>query len=178
MVVMEPLKDICVRFRASQQAWALMREGMAPEEFVAALLEHKEYLSAIGFLAHALPPREGVWWGCLCLQHACGENLTPPDRDALQAATVWVVWPTENYRAAAYPLAQAAGPASPAGALAMAANLAGVPGRISMTPAMYVANAVKLATLKGAPTKIKDTQRLFVELGVGVAEGRFVWPKA
>jgi hypothetical protein len=35
-----------------------------------------------------------------------------------------------------------------------------------------------MATTKGPPPKIKDTQRLFVELGVGVAEGRFVWPKA
>lgn len=178
MVVMEPLNSILARIGASKQVWALLREGMAPEEFVAALVEHKEYLSAIDFMAHAMPPREGVWWGCLCLQHACGENLTPPDRSALQAATIWVVWPTENYRAAAYAPAQAAGLASPAGTLAMAAHVAGVAGPVPMTPARAVASVVKMATIKGPPVKIKDTQRLFVELGVGVADGRFAWPKA
>jgi hypothetical protein len=178
MVVMEPLNSILARMGASKQAWALLRQGMKPEEFVAALVEQKEYLSAIDFMAHAMPPRESVWWGCLCLQHAYGENLAPLDRTALQAATVWVVWPTEKYRARAYPHAQAAGMSSPAGALAMAAYLVGVPGPVAVTPANAVANAVKMATTKGAPAKIKDTQRLFVELGVGVAEGRFVWPKA
>jgi hypothetical protein len=178
MFVVEPLKDICARFGASKQAWALLREGMAPEDFVAALVEHKDCVSAIEFMAHAMPPREGVWWGCLCLQHACGENLTPPERAALKAATVWVIWPTEGYRAAAYAPAQAAGITSPAGALAMAAHLAGVAGTVPVTPATAVANAVKMTTLKGAPAKIKDNQRLYVELGVGVAEGRFKWPKA
>jgi hypothetical protein len=34
----------------------------------------------IDFIAHALPAREAVWWGCLCLQHACGSNLSPADK--------------------------------------------------------------------------------------------------
>jgi hypothetical protein len=35
---------------------------------------------------------------------------------------------------------------------------------------------VGLAAVKGDPIKIADTQRLFVELGIGVAEGRVAWP--
>ena len=33
-----------------------------------------------------------------------------------------------------------------------------------------------LAAVKAEPARIVDTQRLFIELGIGVAEGRFVWP--
>ncbi len=178
MVVMEPLRDICIRFGASKPVWALLREGMSPEDFVAALVEHEDYVSAIEFIAFAMPAREALWWGCLCLQYACGENLTPPDRAALQAATVWVIWPIENYRVAAYAPAQAAGLASAGGALAMAAHLVGVQGAVPISPARSIANSVKLASTKMPPPKITATQRQFVEMGVGVGQGRFVWPKA
>ncbi len=90
--------------------------------------------------------------------------------------------PTEKNRAAAKDPAQAAGPASPAGALAAAANQTG--GNVAppkappmppgpFAPAKAVAMAVKLATLKADPAAIVETQRLFLELGIGVAQGRF-----
>jgi hypothetical protein len=169
--------DICARLDANKEALALLREGMAPEEFVQALMANRQYVYGIDFMAHALPAREGVWWGCLCVQHACGTDLTAPDRAALLAATSWVVWPTEANRAAAQAPAEAAGRASAAGTLAMAANLAGTAGPVPLPPAKAVANAVKLATTKDDPARIADTQRLLVELGIGVAEGRFCWPK-
>jgi hypothetical protein len=37
--------------------------------------------------------------------------------------------------------------------------------------------AVKLASTKGDPIKIADRHELFVRLGIGVAEGRFLWPE-
>jgi hypothetical protein len=178
MVGMEALTaaDICARFDANKEALALLREGMAPGEFVQALIAKRQYVNGIDFMAHALLAREGVWWGCLCVQHVCGANLTEPDRAALLAAASWVLWPTEANRAAAQAPAEAAGRASPAGSLAMAANVAGAAGPVPLSPAKAVANAVKLATTKGDPARIADTQRLFVELGMGVAEGRFTWP--
>lgn len=168
--------DICARFDANKEALALLRQGMSPGEFVQALMANRQYVNGIDFMAHALPARQGVWWGCLCVQHACGTNLAAPDKAALRAAAGWVVWPTEASRAAAQVPAEAAGRASPAGALGLAANLTGAAGPVPMTPAKAVANAVKLATIKGDPARIADTQRLFVELGIGVAEGRFCWP--
>jgi hypothetical protein len=38
--------------------------------------------------------------------------------------------------------------------------------------AAHVAVAVKFAAIKVEPARITDTQRLFIELGIGVAEGR------
>jgi hypothetical protein len=38
--------------------------------------------------------------------------------------------------------------------------------------ARYVAVAVKFATVKVEPARIFETQRLFVELGISLAEGR------
>lgn len=166
---------ICAGFDPTKDALALLREGMTPAEFLEALLANRQYVAGIDFLAHALAAREGVWWGSLCVQHACGDNLSAPDRNALRAAVEWVLQPTEANRAAAQAPAQAAGLVSAAGALALVASLKGNAEPPPIPPAKAVANAVKTATTKVEPARIVDTQRLFVELGIGVAEGRFCW---
>lgn len=174
--------EICQRFDLKDEARPLLGEGMEPRVFVEALVAQKQYLSGIDFIAHGLPAREGIWWGCLCMQHACGDSLSPTDRAAGIAAVRWVMQPTEKNRAAAKAPADAAGPASPAGVLAAAASQTGgnaappkappmPPGPFA--PAKAVAMAVKLATLKAAPAAIVETQRLFLDLGIKVAEGRF-----
>jgi hypothetical protein len=166
---------ICARFDVKKDALALLREGMTPAEFLEALMANRQFVTGIDFMAHALAAREGVWWGSLCVQHACGNSLSAPDRAALRAAVEWVLRPTEANRAAAQAPAQAAGPVSAAGALALVASLKGSAEAAPMPPAKAVANAVKTATIKGEPARFADTQRLFVELGIGVAEGRFSW---
>jgi hypothetical protein len=53
-------------------------------------------------------------------------------------------------------------------------NAAPMPPGLFM-PALAVATAVKFAAIKVEPVRIPDTQRLFVELGMAVAEGRYLW---
>jgi hypothetical protein len=176
--------EVCAHFDLEEEARPLLRQGMGPREFVHALVAHKQYAAGIDFMAHALAAREAVWWGCLCLQHACGAKLAGPDKAAAAAAVEWVLRPTEQNRAAAKAPAETAGPSSPAGALARAANWTGgslgpphsapVPPGPFM-PATAVATAVKFAGIKVEPARIADTQRLFVELGMAIAEGRYLW---
>jgi hypothetical protein len=174
--------EICASFSLDPKAKPLLHEGIGPREFVDALIANKHYLPGIDFMAHALPPREAIWWGCLCLQHACGEKLSPAEKTAARAAVQWVMAPGEESRTAAQAPAEAAGLASPAGNLALAAFQTGgnvaPPKAPSMAPAPFapakaVAGAVKIACTKADPVKIVETQRLFLELGIGVAEGRF-----
>jgi hypothetical protein len=117
----------------------------------------------------------------LCLQHACGDNLLPMDKAACRAAVQWIMQPSEEWRVAALAPAQAAGPTSPAGGLAMAVYQSG--GNVAppnapptppppFAPAKAVAGAVKMACTKADPVKIVETQRLFLELAVGMAEGQ------
>ena len=175
--------EICRHFDLNKEARLLIRDGMGPAEFIETLLANKQYVAGIDFIAHALPPREGIWWGCLCLQHVAGNALSGVDKAACRAAVQWVLEPTEGNRSAARIPAEAAGPASAAGALAAAANQTGgsvappntpplPPGQYA--PAKATAAAVKLASIKVEPVRIRDTQRLFIELGVEVAAGRFL----
>jgi hypothetical protein len=114
------------------------------------------------------------------LQHALGDNWSEADKAACRAAVQWVFQPTEENRGVAQAPAGAAGPLSPAGFLAGGVYQTG--GNLAppnappvapppFAPAKAVANAVKLASTKADPAKIEDTQRLFVELGIRMAEG-------
>jgi hypothetical protein len=173
--------EICAHLTLLKEVKQLLRDGMNPQDFLAALIEKKKYVDAIHFMAHALPMREGIWWGCLCLQHACGDGLNPPDRAAATAAVQWVMQPTEENRTAAKAPADAAPPPSVAGALAMATFQTGgsiLPPNLPPTPpapfaaAKAIALAVTLASIKTEPPKIARMQRSYVELAVEIAEGR------
>lgn len=187
--------EVCRNFDLKEEARPFLREAQSPREFLEALVANKKYVPAIDFLAHALPAREAIWWGCLCVQQVSSSKLSPPEAAASKAAAAWVLEPTEENRQAAKVPAEAAKLSTPSGGLAMAATWTGgslappmnssnpkvpppppvPPG--PFIPAKVVAGAILLAAVKGDPTRIADTQRLFVELGVGVAEGRFVWPE-
>ena len=186
--------DVCKNFDLKEEVRPLLKPSQTPREFLEILLAQKKHAAAIDFLAHALPPREAVWWGCLCLQHATRSAPPQVEQAAEKAAARWVLEPTEENRRAAQAPGEAAKMGTPAGCLAMAATWTGgslappippahpkappippvPPG--PYLPAKAVAGAVMLAAVKAEPTRIVDTQRLFVELGIGVAEGRFVWP--
>jgi hypothetical protein len=175
--------EVCARFLSSEEARALLRDGIGPGPFLEALMASKQYIAGIDFLAHALPSREAVWWGCLCFQHACGNAMSAQDKAAVTTAVQWVLQPSDSTRGAAKVQGEIAGPASVPGALAMAVYQTGPgfasPGGPTMPAppfgtAKSVANAVKLACTKSDPARIIETQKAFVELGIGVASGRFM----
>ncbi len=177
--------EIGRRFPLPQEAQRWLRDDMGAREFVETLLANRLYVAGIDFMAHALPTCEAVWWGCLCVQHASGK-LSSADAAAGRAAARWVLEPSEENRLAAREPAEAAGPSSLAGRLAMAAYQTDVgcagPGAPPVRPAPFaaaksVAEAVKMACTQAEPAKIAETQRLFVELAIAVAEGRFRWPE-
>jgi hypothetical protein len=165
-------KDICARCTLAPTPAGLLKDEMTPAEFIEALVAGKHYVAGIDFMSHALPARESVWWSCLAIQHAIGDNLAGAEKEACRAAVQWVLKPTEEHRAKAGSAASAAGPGTAAGAAAMAVSIVGAPG--SFTTAKAVTNAVKLASIKSNPAKIADTQRLYIDLALGIAEGRYM----
>jgi len=164
--------EVCANFDLDEGAKRLLRDGMSPQEFVDVLIQKESYVDAIEFLAHALPVREGIWWGGLCMQHALGENLSAADKVAAAAALWWLIEPGETNRLAAAAPAESADPLSPAGALALAASqTANAP---PFASARAIARAVKLASLRKESVGIAKLQRAYVGLGLVVAEGQVI----
>ncbi len=69
--------------------------------------------AAIRLCAHALPPREAVWWACMCADHTVPADLAKPDREVRASTEEWVRRPSDATRRAAMALAQAAGLVAP-----------------------------------------------------------------
>lgn len=72
-----------------------------PEQLLQRLVDHGELADATRFLAHALPGREAVWWGCMCVAGTCGDGAPAAERAAIEAAEAWVWQPREPGRAEA-----------------------------------------------------------------------------
>jgi len=179
--------EVCAHFELREESRPLLTATATPRGFLESLVGARHYPSALSFLAHALPPREAVWWGCLCLRQASGPSLAPTDSAALRASAEWVLEPTEERRKTAAALAEEAGIGTPAGILATAVGWTGgslappnpkvpevPPG--PYLPARAVTGAVLLASARAEAVRIAETQRVFVELGIDVAEGGVAWP--
>lgn len=80
------------------------RPETKPDDPVVKLIEElvaqNLMMDALKMLALALPPREGVWWGCLAAR-----DLLPPDEKtkALTAAEAWVFKPSQETKKALQP---------------------------------------------------------------------------
>jgi hypothetical protein len=176
--------EVCKHFALGEEAGPLLREAMTPAQFLDLLTATHHYRDATTFLAHALPKREAVWWGCLCVRATCGSEAPPRVAATLQAAEKWVADPSEDNRRAAMAAAEAAGLGTAAGCAAVAAfwsggslgppNVAVIPPPESLT-AKGVAGAVMLAAVETEPEKAPEKYRRFLAHGVEVATGANRW---
>jgi len=115
--------------------------------------------AALCLAAHALPPREAVWWACRCARHAVtAEGRLATDIAAAEAAEAWVRVPDSAHRARAYNAARRAKFQSAEALAGLAVFWSGAEGRLSMPPAAVTAqlgqtveNAVRMASYRGAP---------------------------
>ena len=140
--------------------------------------------ATIGFLAHALPKRAAVWWGALCTWKVARPAPNKVEDEALRAAVGWAIDGGEASRQAALAPGQAAGLATPAGCLALAASWSA--GSLSphglppvATPedvtGRLVRGAVLLAAVQGDALAFRERYREFVHLGAEVAAGSLRW---
>jgi uncharacterized protein DUF6931 len=188
----DDLTRITARFAAevgkdkplSPEALALLDATVAPRPYLDRLRDAGLYLDLITFLAHALPKREAVWWGCRCVRMAVGPEPKPEVADALKAAETWAAAPGDVNRRKAYPAAEAAGFAHPAGSVAVAAFFSGgslaPPNLKEVPPADHltgtcVAAAVQTAAVLNEPAKADDAYQAFLAVGLEVARGKDRW---
>jgi hypothetical protein len=177
-------EQVCERFALSADGRQLLRPGQAPPAFFGLLFANELFRDAVYFVAHLLPKREAVWWGILCAWHRARPQPAPEVGDALEAALRWVREPSEEHRRAAQGPGEKAGPATPAGALALAAfwsggslsrpDLPAVPPPDTLTHTA-VAAAVLTAAAHGDPALMGQRYRQFLHWGVDVANQKNRW---
>src|SRR6266849_9173500 len=129
---LETAEAIAVHIRLSRDAAQLLRPELTPQAFFEMLVEREKDTDALRFLAHCLPKRRAVWWGCLCLWRTHGPEpavksspIAGPEAVALAAAARWVKQPWEENRLRAETPGREAGLKTAAGCLAMASFWSG-----------------------------------------------------
>ena len=175
---------ICEVAELGEDAMALMRPDMKPPEFVNLLTEKKLYADAVRFLAHALPKREGVWWGWMSARRAAGENPPPKIKASLEATEKWIAQPSEENRRAAHEAAEVAKFGTAAGCAGLGAFFSGgslappdcppVPPGDFLT-AKAVTGAVNFAAMSGEPRQAPEKFKSFIAQGLDVARRIRLW---
>jgi hypothetical protein len=173
--------EACALAKLPPPALALLTPEQTSRQFLDALLMRELYPEAIRFLAFAMPPREAVWWACLCVR-LTQPALPPPQDQALSAATRWAAEPTEPHRQAAEPLAATSSAAGySAKAVAWTGGSLLPPSMKPLKPGPELPHeavfaAVSLAVTSVAPDKVSEARRHALALGVNVAKGKHLWP--
>ncbi len=167
-----PLQQLCARAKVSDEAKALVTEQTATKEFLGLLVEKELFRDAIRVVAHLLPKREAIGWGCLCVRHILASQKDKPLPNVQVAAERWVSAPNEENRWAAKEIADKEDPKTPSGLLAMAVFFAGpsmTPPNVQPAPppdhvtSEIVAGAVFLAGVVSEPEKAKEKYRVFMQ---------------
>ena len=84
----------------------LLTPEMRPESYVRELCEAKKWPDAVKVMTRSLPPREGVWWACVCARQMQALSGDTCEIEALVAAEKWVIKPNDENRRKAFSLAQ------------------------------------------------------------------------
>jgi len=175
-----PLAPILPRLELDAECAALLAPQADAAAALDALIAAKRLPEAMRLVAHTLPKREVVWWGCMCARAVPDTALAEPDAEALTAAEAWVRKPDEANRRAAMAAAQKTGFRSPESWAAVAAFWSGgsmsPEGQPDVPPAEHltgvaVAGGVIIAALRGDPARAPERFIRFVQSAREIAAG-------
>jgi len=158
----------------------LLTSEMRPESYIHELSEAKKWPDALKVMTRALPPREAVWWACVCARQLKALSDDAGELAALVSAEKWVNKPTDENRRQAFRLAQET-TASSAGTLsALAAAFSGGKMPVAETDnvdlessvfANMVDAAVVVAAVEKPSDQINDQFQCFLASGKDIACG-------
>lgn len=165
--VMPEAAAVVLRCTNAVEAFARLRaEGLA--------------LGAVRLAAHALPPREAVWWACMAADFTAPAERRAGDSFVREAAEAWVRQRTDEARRKAMEAAQAAGPVSPEAWAGVGAFWSGgsmaPEGQPVVPPPPHlcgtaVAGAVLLASVRGDASRQAQRLELILDSAHEIAEG-------
>jgi len=177
--------EIRKAYRLRSAGLVLLSSDHTPLQFLDRLVVKPDtHLDAIDFLARALPRREAVWWGALCVWLTSEGKLAMPELELMKAAARWVLEPGESGRVLVQDALANVELASPLGYLGNAVTQTGpfvpYPGGAPIDPlptacADSVAGGLHLAAVSGDATKVMARYQDYTALGIGVGRGKHSW---
>jgi hypothetical protein len=148
----------------------------ASQEAVAVLLcrlrDEGKLDAAIRLAARALPGREAVWWGVMCVEAVTPPGtLPPPEQAALRAVQAWVWRPQDDQLALAAIQAAQACQGTAAGSLGLAIGLNRRMGGNRGFAAGVEGAIVRLTPKAAATERLTAWRRAFIGSALDIAQG-------
>jgi hypothetical protein len=181
-IKMPTAKDACTADFLSADVADLYEEmaDSKPITFLESLIGRGYLEDSAAFLAQALPLREAIWWGCICVRLSLQEMPKDTEIRALKAAEAWAFEPTEQHAAAAGRVVDGIAPTTPAIIVGIASFWSG--GRLfpdlapdAKTPKGVVGQLVGAAVVMSAysfpPLEAAERLREFIGRGLNIASG-------
>lgn len=97
-IIAQKASELTGKYDAINEQVEEIDTELPPADYLKELIKHKFFEDAITFLAHGLPPRESVWWGCVCVRHVTDDATKQHSVAALQYAEQWVNDQSEQTR--------------------------------------------------------------------------------
>lgn len=158
----------------------LLEPEARPETFIHALSEAGQLPDAVKVMTRALPPREAVWWACVCARQMAALANNEVEMAALQAAEGWVYEPSEKNRERAFEVVKE-NDSNGAGilcALAASFSVGNVPlghgQHMDLDPAVFpqiVDGVVMASAAEKKGEEIKERLRTYLRSGEDIARG-------
>lgn len=171
---------ICKNVDLEKNALPLLTAGETLSGFIQKLLQVHALKDVIGVISQALPPREAVYWACLCVRDVLDEKKNPDDGLAIRAAEQWLVKPNEDDRYLNLLMAEKLEYATAAAWVSNAVFWSGG----SITPkgeakveapegifGKAICGAISLASAHEDEKKMQTLQQRFIKRGINISQG-------
>lgn len=121
-MIAERVGDLLSEDELEGQSKSMFDPEGRPDDLVRDLANAQLWSDAVKVAARTLPPREAVWWACVCARKMSSITENPAEMSALQSAEAWVYKPNDDNRKKAFELAQVSDPCLAGGLSAFAAT--------------------------------------------------------
>ncbi|MEE4217157.1 MAG: hypothetical protein V2I48_06075 [Xanthomonadales bacterium] len=172
--------DLLSAERLSEGARVHYSPDTRPDELIFKLCDDGFWQDAITVASCTLPPREAVWWACVCARKMASIAENPAEMLALESAETWVYKPSEDHRKKAFEFAQASDPCRAGGLCAFAAtfNDCKIPlvdgSEVELDKGVFsgmVSGAVMMAASDAGPEQVFKRFKRFIESAGDIANG-------
>ncbi len=170
---------ITEHYQPSEDVSKHLVDNPTPQKLISRLEQDQNYSDLVLFLAHALPPREGIGWALSCNKEI-SDQRAPYETRALAAAQAWCINPCEQNRRHAEKAAQKAKLQTAPGWVAQAVFWSGGSMTAPDTPVVppppwlycqAVAGAVNLAAILPDGQKAAQLYPVFIQKALSIAQG-------
>lgn len=137
---------------------------------LARLVDENRLEAAATLLAFALPEREAVWWGCMCVGSVL-PSRAGDERQTVEVAESWVRMPGRDTRVASLAAGKGVGSRTPSAAIAFAAFSARLDRPFASGTGRWIQEALKRLLATAAAVERDAMLRGFIGSACDIAAG-------